>query len=476
MILKAFITILLILLIAGTAVVIIYDNGDSGRKLAWLLIIALLPIVGLVLYFCIGINLRHHIFFKRRHERYEKTFQAGTDERVNRLLFDPVRTDRLPEEYRPLARLLASQSNLTVSEGNDFEIITTGKRKYELLMEDLRNAKESIHMEYFHFGNDTGSREIKHLLMEKAKEGVEVRFINENIANFPISSLYYDDMKKAGVQVEKFTNPRYHLVNLVTLLNYRDHRKIVVIDGKIGYTGGMNINDKYFLRWRDTHLRLTGGAVAGLQYLFLDTWLMAGGSLDRPVRDYFPQPESDSGKMVQIVPDDPQAELPILQMSHEWAIQRARRYIWLQTPYFVPPEPVLNALLCAAASGVDVRIMLPARADNFFMRPANRLHFRELVAAGVKIYLRGGEFIHSKTFVSDDYLSCVGTANLDFRSFTTNYEVNTYIYDAETAVRCRSIFEKDMEISALVDQEWLSHLKWYHRFAEGLVGLFAPLL
>ena len=310
MILKAFITILLILLIAGTAVVIIYDNGDSGRKLAWLLIIALLPIVGLVLYFCIGINLRHHIFFKRRHERYEKTFQAGTDERVNRLLFDPVRTDRLPEEYRPLARLLASQSNLTVSEGNDFEIITTGKRKYELLMEDLRNAKESIHMEYFHFGNDTGSREIKHLLMEKAKEGVEVRFINENIANFPISSLYYDDMKKAGVQVEKFTNPRYHLVNLVTLLNYRDHRKIVVIDGKIGYTGGMNINDKYFLRWRDTHLRLTGGAVAGLQYLFLDTWLMAGGSLDRPVRDYFPQPESDSGKMVQIVPDDPQAELP----------------------------------------------------------------------------------------------------------------------------------------------------------------------
>ena len=213
MILKAFITILLILLIAGTAVVIIYDNGDSGRKLAWLLIIALLPIVGLVLYFCIGINLRHHIFFKRRHERYEKTFQAGTDERVNRLLFDPVRTDRLPEEYRPLARLLASQSNLTVSEGNDFEIITTGKRKYELLMEDLRNAKESIHMEYFHFGNDTGSREIKHLLMEKAKEGVEVRFINENIANFPISSLYYDDMKKAGVQVEKFTNPRYHLVH-----------------------------------------------------------------------------------------------------------------------------------------------------------------------------------------------------------------------------------------------------------------------
>lgn len=476
MILRTVISVLLVLLIAGTAFVIIYDNGEPGRKLAWLLIIALLPALGLVLYFCFGINWRHHWFFNRRHQRYMDAFLSGTDERVNTLLFDVGRTEQLPEAYRPLALLLSSQSSLTVSGDNDFEIITEGRRKFDLLVEDLSHARESIHMEYFHFGNDAGSRVIKEILMKKAQEGVEVRFINENIANFPISSVYYDDMKKAGVQVEKFTNPRNHLVNLVTVLNYRDHRKIVVIDGKIGYTGGMNINDKYFLHWRDTHLRLTGSSVSALQFVFLDSWLMAGGTLDRPVRDYFPQPKAVSGKFVQIVPDEPLADLPVLQMSYEWAISHTRNYIWLQTPYFVPPEPVLNALLAAAIGGADVRIMLPARADNFFMRPANRLHFRELVAAGVKIYLRGGEFIHSKTLVSDDYLSSIGTANLDYRSFNINYEVNAYVYDRETALRCKAVFEEDMRLSTLVTQEWVDNLKWYHRFAEGLVGLFATIL
>lgn len=476
MIFETIIEILLALLIAGTVFVIIYDIGEPGHKLAWILVIALLPVVGLVLYFCFGVNWRHHYFFDSRHKRYEKAFRDGTDERVNRLLFDPERTDLLPESWRPLARVAGNLSNLTVSGDNDFEVITQGSRKFDLLIEDLKNARESIHMEYFHFGNDAGSRAIKEVLMQKAREGVQVRFINENIANFPISSHFYDDMKKAGVQVEKFTNPRYHLVNLVTVLNYRDHRKIVVIDGKIGYTGGMNINDKYFLRWRDTHLRLTGSSVAALQYLFLDSWVMAGGKLDRPVRDYFPQSDEHAGKMVQIVPDDPQADLPILQMCHEWAISHARDYIWLQTPYFVPPEPLLNTLLAAAMGGTDVRIMLPARADNFFVRPANRMYFKELIAAGVKIYLRGGEFIHAKTMVSDDYLSSVGTANLDYRSFTLNYEVNALIYDRETALQCKAIFEQDMLQSELVTQEWLASRKWYHRFAEGLVGLIATIL
>ena len=260
--------ILFALLILGTAFVIIVDKGDPGRKLAWLMVITFLPLLGFFLYICFGINFRHHWIFNRRHRRYRETFMAGTDETVNRLLFQPCGQDRIPEKYKPLSRLLASGSRLQMSEADELEIITKGSWKFARLMEDLRAAKESVHMEYFHFGNDAGSRAIKEVLMQKAREGGEVRFINENIANFPVSSLYYDDMKKAGVEVQKFTNPRSHLINMVTLLNYRDHRKIVVIDGKIGYTGGMNINDKYFLRWRDTHLRFTGSAVASLQYIF----------------------------------------------------------------------------------------------------------------------------------------------------------------------------------------------------------------
>ena len=468
--------ILFALMVLGTAFVIIVDKGDSGRKLAWLMVITFLPGLGLFLYVCFGINFRHHWIFNRRHKRYRDAFLAGTDDRLNRQLFHSPGEDRLPDKYRPLSRLLASGSRLQASQVDELEIITKGSWKFCRLMEDLREAKESIHMEYFHFGNDAGSRAIKEVLMQKAREGVEVRFINENIANFPISSLYYDDMKKAGVEVQKFTNPRSHLVNMVTLLNYRDHRKIVVIDGRIGYTGGMNINDKYFLRWRDTHLRLTGDAVASLQYLFLDSWLSAGGTLSRPLRAYFPSETESCGPLVQIVPDSPQEENPVLQMGYEWVLHHAKDYIWLQTPYFVPPEPVLDALKAAALSGTDVRLMLPATSDNFFMRPANRLYFKELVESGVKIYLRKGEFMHCKTFVCDDDLCSVGTANLDYRSFSINYEVNTYIFDRETALRCKEIFLKDQEQSDLVTIETVDSGRWHHRIGEGLIGLFAPLL
>ena len=469
--------ILFALLILGTAFVIIVDKGDPGRKLAWLMVITFLPLLGFFLYICFGINFRHHWIFNRRHRRYRETFMAGTDETVNRLLFQPCGQDRIPEKYKPLSRLLASGSRLQMSEADELEIITKGSWKFARLMEDLRAAKESVHMEYFHFGNDAGSRAIKEVLMQKAREGVEVRFINENIANFPVSSLYYDDMKKAGVEVQKFTNPRSHLINMVTLLNYRDHRKIVVIDGKIGYTGGMNINDKYFLRWRDTHLRFTGSAVASLQYIFLDSWLTAGGSLRRPLKDYFPvQEKKAAGRLMQIVPDSPQAENPILQMGYEWILLHAKEYVWLQTPYFVPPEPLLDALKSAALGGTDVRLMLPATSDNFFMRPANRLYFKELIESGVKIYLRRGEFMHCKTFVCDDDLCSVGTANLDYRSFGINYEVNTYVFDRETALQCKEIFLKDQEQSDLVTMEAVRAGRWHHRIGEGLVGLFAPLL
>ena len=468
--------ILFALLLIGTAFVIIVDKGDPGRKLAWLLVITFLPILGLILYLCFGVNFRHHWIFRRRHVRYRDAFLSGTDDHLNNLLFQASGWDRLPDRYRPLSLLLSSESGLRLSDGNELEIITKGSWKFCLLMEDLRAAQHSIHMEYFHFGNDAGSRAIKEVLMQKAREGVEVRFINENIANFPISSLYYDDMKRAGVEVQKFTNPRSHLLNLITLLNYRDHRKIVVIDGKIGYTGGMNINDKYFLRWRDTHLRLTGKAVASLQYLFLDSWLISGGSLTRPVRDYFPVTEPGGGRLMQIVPDSPQAENPVLQLAYEWVLQHAKDYVWLQTPYFVPPEPVLDALKIAAIGGTDVRIMLPATSDNFFMRPANRLYFKELIEAGVKIYLRRGEFMHCKTFVCDDDLCSVGTANLDYRSFNINYEVDAFVFDRETALQCKEIFLNDLALCDAVTMETVRAGRWYHRIGEGLIGLFAPLL
>ena len=486
-------TILYILLILTVVVVILVDKGDSGRKFAWLLIIAALPVLGILLYFLVGINYRHHWIFNRRHQKYKELFLQGTNDALNNILFGHEAESLVREDFRLLASLMGRDAYPTVSSGNDFEIITQGRRKFELLCEDILQAKEYIHMEYFKFGNDEGGKAIKELLMRKAKEGVKVRFILENIANFPIRPKYYNDMKEAGVEVVRFTNPRSHFLKFVTSINFRNHRKIVVIDGKIGYTGGMNINDNYFNRWRDTHLRITGPAVASLQYAFMDSWLTAGATIDQPLIDYYPvaiaamgsiggsdaslrSAAAPAGKLVQIVPDEPDLPMPMLLYSYEWIIQHARKYIWLQTPYFVPPEPVLDAMKVAALSGVDIRIMLPERADNFITRPANRAYYEEILQAGVRLFLRQGEFIHSKTIVCDDYLSSIGSANIDSRSFDINYEINTYIYDEETALKCKAIYEADLEKSRELTLEEWSRRPWHNRLAESVIRLLSPLL
>ena len=535
--LQWFLTGLYVLLILSVFTVILVDKGDSGRKFAWLLIIAVLPVVGLALYLMFGINYRHHWIFNRRHQRYRDIFEAGTTPELNRILFGHDNEEKIREEFRPLARLLGAEHYPSVTSGNDIEVITSGQRKFDLLREDILAAKESIHIEYFHFGNDKGSKAIKRLLMQKARKGVKVRFLYENIANFPIAAAYYNDMRKAGVEVVKFTNPRMHVLDLATKLNYRNHRKIVVIDGKIGYTGGMNINDHYFRLWRDTHMRITGDAVAVLQYTFLDSWLTGGGTIDKAMTEFYPMAKkvapatepvevtaqgslilnnvastsSETGKgspatgkistatgendltteqeidfrathqtlrnkLIQIVPDEPDLPLPILQLSYEWALQHAKKYIYLQTPYFVPTEPVMDALKTAALCGVDVRLMHPEVADNILMRPANRAYYEEALQAGVRIFLRKGEFIHAKTFVSDDYLSSIGSANLDFRSFAINYEVNSYIYDEQTALMNKGIFMYDLrQCHELTIEEW-SARPWYSHIIESIMRLFAPLL
>lgn len=534
-------SVFLVLLIIGTVVVIIFDDGDSSKKIAWLLIIALLPVVGLLLYFMVGINFRQSWYFKYKHKKFIEVFGERADKRVFGLLFGHEKDSQVRKEYRPLTRLLASDGSTCVTDGNGLEIITSGHRKFELLMEDLRNAKDHIHMEYFYFRQDKGSQQIKEMLMQKAREGVKVRFIHENIANIAILPGYYNEMKKAGVQVEKFTKPRWPFVNMVTQLNYRDHRKIVVIDGKIGYTGGMNISDDYFVRWRDTHMRITGNAVAGLQYSFLNTWITADGEIDNDFSKYFPMcaelpalPSNDSAKgivnaaapseslkvaaadkvnvsvpdydevegngiaealaktpiqsldmsfklkgrnrLIQIVPDEPESRWPNINMGAVWAVQNAKKYIYIQTPYFVPPEPMLQALQSAALSGVDVRVMVPKKADLSFMGPANRSYFTECLEAGIRIYERSGRFIHSKTFVSDDYLSEIGSANMDFRSFNIDYELNAYIYDITAAKVNKAIFMKDMEASHEVTLEDWTARPWYQKFLQKVIRLFAPLL
>lgn len=422
------------------------------NKIVWIVLI--LAGVALLFWLVFGINWRSKQNYDRKHHLLRSRMQAEDTEELRRLLFSNGLTMRVEQRFQPLTMLLARGGRPSVSLSTP-QIITSGKDKYNMLMSDLICAKESIHMEYFHFGIDKSSRKIRQVLMAKARQGVKVRFINENIANRPIPNLYFRSMRKAGVEVVNFSDSRFSLLRFLMTLSYRDHRKIVVIDNRIGYTGGMNINDHYFYQWRDTHLRLTGEAVASLQYAFLDTWLASGGQLHSAVNSFFfhldkPSCGQSLGTLTQITPDDPTSPDPVLRTAYEWILNHAQKYVWFQSPYIAPPPSLISAMRNAAQRGVDVRVMVPEHCDTAIMRPINKSYYAELTEAGVQFYVRSGEFMHSKTIVCDDYLSCVGSANLDYRSFGIDYEINTFFYDRAVALRQKQIFENDLPICRLV--------------------------
>ena len=363
--------------------------------------------------------------------------------------------------------------------GNSFEIITSGLRKRELLLKDLEEARSFIHIEYFRFGNDAAGREVRELLMKKAAEGVEVRFLNNNWSGlFSIPRSYFTKMKKAGVAEIRFTHIQHGLRKWLFRINHQQHRKIVVIDGRVAYTGGMNLNDNYFYRWRDTHMRITGPAVAGYSASFLQSWRESGGRVSRPPEYYLPACEAEAdapfrGKALQVVEGGPELRPSAMLQGFCRILREARKCVCIQTPYFVPPRCLLDAIKDAALRGVDVRLMLPENVDTPFLKSANRGYYTECLKAGVRIFERGGSFIHSKTFTADDTIAVIGSSNLDERSFRLNYEVDTVIYDEETALRMRESFEKDQaDAREILLPAWEAGRNWYHRAFAAFLKLF----
>lgn len=384
-----------------------------------------------------------------------------------------------PERFLPLARLLgeAGEEN-RVFGGNAFEIITSGQRKRELLLEDIRSARRFIHLEYYRFGNDKAGREVRDLLMQKAAEGVEVRFLNNNLSAWmSIPSSYFRKMTRNGVEVIPFTHIRHGVRKWLFRINHQQHRKVVVIDGQVAYTGGMNLNDNYFYKWRDTHLRVTGPVVEGLNASFMESWRACGGRFSYPPEHYacvsVPQPAPFRDKWMQLVSDSPETPQSAMLAGYEWILDNARDYVYIQTPYFVPPPSLLDAFRRAVRRGVDVCIMLPKNVDTPLMGPTNRAYYADCLEAGVRILERDGAFIHCKTLVADDAVCLVGASNLDWRSFYVNYEINALIYDRETALYCKEVFFADQQSASAVRlQEWLHSRKWYEAAFSRFMRLF----
>lgn len=475
--------VLWVLLYLGIALQLVWSRKEPDLRAVWLLLFALLPPITLIIYLLVGINYRRVSVRERLHARSLNYFHRDVTPQMKEAYFNDSAVERLPERYRPLARLLlgCGEGN-KVYEGNSLEIITSGLRKRELLLEDIRRAQQYIHIEYFRFGNDKAGREVRDLLYQKAAQGVQVRFLNNNLVGRQIPRSFFRDMRKHGIEMLPYTHIHYGLRTFLMRINRQNHRKIVIIDGKVAYTGGMNLNDNYFYRWRDTHLRIEGPAIARLQVAFIDNWFTCGGKLSHPLPYYMDIPLCGGegplkDKTIQIVTDACENPWPTTQMAYEWILQNAREYLYIQTPYFVPPPSFLQALQAASLRGVDVRVMVPRRVDTPLAGPANRSYYKECMEAGIRIYERSGEFIHSKTLVCDDYLSIVGASNLDMRSFVLNNEVNTIIYDTQTALHCKEVFLADeRECQEIQLAQWLQERRWYENFFSRFMRLFYRML
>lgn len=461
------------LLVVAAIVHVLMDNRQPDRTIAWALIIFFVPFAGIIFYLFFGVNTRkERLISKRSMDKLTKS---------SMLSFVEQRNLKVDKRHRPLVDLYVNQDLSLPFKDNKTDIFTSGEAFFQSLINDISHAKHHIHIDMYIWEDDTIGNKVADALIAKAKEGVAVRVVYDDVGCWRVSQRFFNRMSREGIYVQPFMPVRFP--TLTRRVNYRNHRKVIVIDGQVGYIGGMNIADRYVhgigdQEWRDTMLRIVGGAVYGLQRTFLIDWYFVSRTLITD-SDYYPpvKLQQPNDCVAQVVTSSPAADFPNIMQGYVRIIMEAKNYVYIQTPYFMPNEPVLFALKTAALGGVDVRIMVPERCDAFFVEWASRSYLREVVEAGVKVYLYRAGFLHSKTLICDDSIVACGSTNVDFRSFENNFEANIFIYNEVEALRHKNIFLDDQRhsislrrIKKRMRPPFLIH------FWESVVRLFSPLM
>ena len=456
-----FITVLFIVFM------VISENRNPIKTMSWAVLLLFVPIVGIIIYFFFGQDTRRlRIISKKRFRMLQKQS------------FKPLavhnKRNILPLEYAPLVKLLNNNNDSALMQGSKIDFFSNGKEKFETLIKDMENASHHIHLQYYIFENDEIGRKIKSILMKKSLEGVEIRVLYDDVANWTTRNRFYDEMRNAGVEITAYLQVRFPL--FTSKVNYRNHRKIVVIDGKIGYIGGMNVADRYLKdSWKDMHLRITGKGVLALQSAFLVDWVSSGKLLLNE-KSYFPETPVITENILQIVTGGPIDPWHTLLQAMLQILSNAKKYVYIQTPYFLPTESLLQILQSTALSGIDIRLMVPHKPDVHFVNSAARSYFADIMHAGVKIYLYKPAFLHTKMMVVDNYLTVIGSANMDFRSFEHNFEINAYLYDKGIAKKMKCLFLDDQEnCEQITLTEWEKRPR-IEKFKESITRMFSPLL
>lgn len=475
------ITIIYILNIFLAIALIFLERRDPTATWAWLLVLFFVPLVGFFIYLLFGRKLR-----KKHSFRWEGKNRIGIEtlidyqiEAIEDETFDFKLDDTA--HYHDMIYLHLRNNHAVLTQDNDVQIFNDGTAKFEALLNDLMHAKDHIHFQYYILRLDSLGKKILDVLIKKAKQGVKVRVLYDDIGSRGLRIKHLKELIACGGEVAAFFPAILPLIN--PRLNYRNHRKIVVIDGRIGYVGGFNVGDEYlgldkkFGYWRDTHLRIEGSALHPLQTRFLLDWNQAAAMEDIEYAErYFPAIPLKGSVGLQIVSSGPDAEWEQIKDGYLKMIFLAKEYIYIQTPYFIPDVSFLDALRIACLSGVDVRIMIPNKPDHMFVYWATYSNVGKLLRAGAKVYIYENGFIHSKQIVVDDELSTVGTANIDVRSFKLNFEINAFIYDREKSHELAELFEQDIQLSTELTYEMYLNRTRGIKIKESISRLLSPIL
>jgi cardiolipin synthase A/B len=460
--------------IAVLSVWIVMQKRAPVSTMSWILSLALLPFAGFVIYYFLGPQRLKAQRLRRLRSR------AGAQGPADMALLRKA-AESAPAALRQMAELGTAACGLPVSSATAVELLSGGARAFDDIFAAVRAAEDHVHLEYYIFEPDTIGTALRDLLVQKTKEGVAVRLLIDALGSKRVGHRFLAPLLEAGGKVALFHDTKIGR-RLRPVTNYRTHRKIVVCDGHVGFTGGVNITDEEDKRTRadayhDVHLRIEGSAVRWLQTTFLEDWTYATGESLPAQGESLPQlmPFSEPGNIpVQIVTSGPDNPLEAIHRMHVSAINSAGRRAWLTTPYFVPGEPALMALTSAALRGVDVRLLVPRRSDSFVVSAAARSYFDELIAAGVKVWEYKARMLHSKTLVVDDHCAMIGTANFDNRSFRLNFEVMAVVYGDSLALPLADQFETDLRSSAAVHAHRPQH--FLRRLGDATARLFSPLL
>lgn len=459
--------------------IIFLERKDASATWAWLMVLFFIPIVGFFLYLIFGRKLSNQRIFT-----WDTKSKLGVKTAVQKQLRAIEQGDfnfqqKELMEYKDLYYLHLRNNDAILTLGNHVDIFTDGTDKFNALLKDLESATDHIHLLYYIIRHDQLGRKIADILIKKAQEGVEVRMLYDDMGSRSLSRRFIRRLKQAGVHVDAFFPPKIPKVNFK--INFRNHRKLAIIDGQVGYIGGFNIGDEYlgknkkFGYWRDTHLRIHGNAVRNMQTRFILDWNQASrNDIFYEDRFYIGAEVGDVG--VQIVSSGPDSDWEQIKYGYIKMILSAKEYVYIQTPYFIPDESLMDALRIAALSGVKIKIMIPNKPDHPFVYWATLSHIGDLLNAGAQVYIYQNGFLHAKMIIVDGQISSVGTANIDVRSFRLNFEVNAFLYDQGIAQQLVDAFQHDITLSTQMTKKLYAKRSLGIRFKESVSRLLSPIL